>query len=192
MTDDVVDAQAQTGDTRVGQLIDDHCQVRRSTTGTAIFDIHVGQDHAHLATGEPGLAVGAMVFTPLVFTGRQGIDYKAADAVGEGFDICVHPGRAVIVQHGGYLEFCCCVAWYESCVGAGHARDRMRSRGHGRFCTVYWIPASRERRIEADPRSPRHPRERGEPIKERLTGCRCRHRRRWSERKHSRIPAGRA
>ncbi|MNN99943.1 hypothetical protein D3C81_2197150 [compost metagenome] len=46
-----------------------------------------------------------MLFTPFVFLRRQGVGHETTDAVSERLDIGVHPGRAVIIQHGRYLEF---------------------------------------------------------------------------------------
>ncbi|MOA10007.1 hypothetical protein D3C78_1298760 [compost metagenome] len=105
MADDVVDAKAKAGNASIVELVDDYGQVCRGAAGATVFDVHVGQDHAHLAAGQPGLAIGPMILAPLVFAGRQGIGDKTTNAVGECLDIGVHPGRTVIFQHHEYLEF---------------------------------------------------------------------------------------
>ncbi|MCY1303376.1 hypothetical protein D9M70_530780 [compost metagenome] len=103
----MVDPQAQAGDIGIGHFTEDHRHVGGGSARAAVLDRHVGQDHAHLATGQPGLAVGLVLLAPLLFTRRQGVGNETADAVGERRDLIVQPGRAVVVQHAEYLGMLC-------------------------------------------------------------------------------------
>ncbi|MNP05848.1 hypothetical protein D3C76_978090 [compost metagenome] len=119
VTDDMVDAQAQSGDIGIGHFTEDHRHVCGGPAGATVLDRYIGQDHAHFAAGQPGLAVRLVLFAPLLFTWGQGVGNETADAVGERRDLIVQPGRAVVVQHAEYL---------------GMFRDRAQRRSHPQPC----------------------------------------------------------
>ncbi|MCY1422762.1 hypothetical protein D9M71_384570 [compost metagenome] len=102
--DDVAEAGAQSA-TVAGEHLAGADVVADMAAGAAVLLGEVGEDQAQLAGLEPDFAIGVVLLAPLQFVRLDVFPGEALDHVLELFEILVHPGGAVVVQHCGYLGF---------------------------------------------------------------------------------------